>query len=59
MLLHINENFTIGKLKSSFLSLFFFLTAPKDQLLCVSQGMKQTYLYLWCHLFQVKCYRYD
>jgi hypothetical protein len=23
MLLHINENFTIGKLKSSFLSLFF------------------------------------
>ena len=34
-----------------------FLTAPHCQSRGVGQGMKQTYLYLWCPLFQVQCDR--
>jgi ACR3 family arsenite efflux pump ArsB len=33
------------------------LTAPHCQSRGVGQGMKQTYLYLWCPLFQVQCDR--
>ena len=36
-----------------------FLTDPHCQFLDVDQGMKQTYLYLWDHLFQAQKDRCD
>ena len=38
----------------SFVVMFRFLIAPHFQFQGVGQGMKQTYLYLWCHLFQAQ-----
>ena len=47
MLLHINGKFTMGKVKSSILSLSFVLSRPSLSISRVCQDMKQTYLYLW------------